>query len=239
MLQKRAIKIHSLQEKLKAATGARLRSLPAPVLIGVSGGELSGKKTFCKGLGSLFEADGALFLQEALYRQNHLNNHTLTSHLDSSHMESPLDFDFAMLAHHLEGLFAGNPILIPHYDEETNSRASTWRVVTPSPIVVIEGQFLFEDPQLVGRMDFKVFIDTPLETRIERLCTQHSKLSTPSSVHPSPQVAKERLLPINELYIEPQRRIADVVISGEAPFEASLIDLGARVFDEVFARRRK
>ncbi len=234
----RAVKVHSLSEKLKAAVGLRRRGNTVPVVVGVSGGSYSGKKTFCRGLKHLMDADAAVFLPGALYRRESPVERDADGFSVDVSVSHPSSFDSAMLLHHLEELLAGNPVFVPHYDWEQGTRGSTWQVLTPASIIVVEGEFLFEDASILNRLDFKVFVEAPIQTRVERLMAIESACKNLPQGWGAREVM-ERLLPNHEQYIEPRRRLADAVVSGEMPFEAPLIDLGAKVLDEVFARRRR
>ncbi len=237
MLAQRAVKIHSLSEKLKAATGTRLREIPVPVVVGVSGGAFSGKKTFCRELRNVLDSEGIIFLPEAFYRSSPPIARDSEGFPLNIPLVEPNEFDSSMLALHLEGLSSGAPVLVPNYDWERGCRGSTWHVITPAPIIVVEGEFLFEDPAVFNRLDFKIFVDTPLESRVERLIAMEGAQKNLPKGWGEKEV-RERLLFMNELYVEPRRRLADAFVSGEGPFDASLYELGARILDEVFSRCR-
>jgi uridine kinase len=207
-------------------------------VVGISGGSYSGKKTFCRGLKRLLDTNATVFLSEALYQRDFLLERDAEGFSVDVPVFHPGAFDSSLLLHHIEELAAGSPIFVPHYDWEQGIRGTTWQVLTPAPIIIVEGEFLFEDAALLNRLDFKVFIDAPLPVRAERLMAfeaAYKNLPQGWGVHE----VVERLLANHEQYVEPRRRLADSVISGEMPFEAPLIDLGARVLDEVFARRRR
>jgi uridine kinase len=238
MLLQRAIKLHSLAEKTKAATGFRTRDAVAPVVIGVAGGSYCGKRSFCRGLKALLESDGVAFLRESAYRNSPIVE------LDSNGF--PVDFlvpgselfDSERLLSHLEDLIAGNPVFVPGMETSNGVPSSNWQLITPSPVVVVEGEFVFENPSILNRMDFKVFIDVPVHTRVERLVARERERQGLPEGWDEDRVL-ERLRPIHGQYVESFRSLADAVVSGENPFEPWLMDLGARVVDELQARRRR
>jgi uridine kinase len=238
MLSSRALKIHSLTQKRKVAIGEQRRSLFSPVVVLVSGGLFSGKKTFCRGLRNLLNTDGALFLSENFYRSGVMCESNAEASFLQNIVAEPAQFDAELMMLHIEELIAGHPILVPYYDWDTGLCGSSWQVLTPAPIIVIEGRYLLRHERLAKLSDFKVYMDVSWDTLSERCLLQcHSRESGGGELCSFD--AHERLRLNYELYVEPCKRLADAVVSGEMPFETSLMELGARVLDEVFARRRK
>lgn len=238
MLFQRAIKLHSLTEKKRAALGYRFREAVAPVVVGISGGSYSGKRSFCRGLKALLKADEVAFLSETLYRHVPVVEHKSQGDHSVIDLTGPDSFDFERLLGHLEDLIAGNPIFVSAVTPAANFRSDNWKLISPTPIIVVEGEFLFENAELLRRLDFKVFIDVPAQTRAERIVAAEKASGNFPEEWNAAQVL-ETLLPMHQQYVEPHRALADTVVSGESPFEPWLIDLGARVLDELMARRRR
>lgn len=73
-------------------------------------------------------------------------------------------------------------------------------------------------------MDLKVFIDTPTDVRLDRrvLRDVRERGRTIESVQ---EQFTTTVLPMHERFVEPAKRMADRVISGELPFEPHLYDI--------------
>jgi uridine kinase len=238
MLFQRAIKLHSLTEKRRVALGYRLREPVAPVVVGISGGSYSGKRSFCRGLKALLNADEVVFLSETLYRLSPSIEPNSDGTVASLDISGPDTFDFERLLSHLEDLIAGNPVFVSAAAPAANFRSDNWKLISPTPIIVVEGEFLFENPELLRKLDFKVLIDVPAQTRAERIVAAEKAKGNLPLEWDAARVL-ERLLPMHLQYVESRRALADAVVSGENPFEPWLMDLGARVIDELMARRRR
>ncbi len=132
----------------------RLRTSPsAPILIGVAGDSGSGKTTFSNGIRRLIGNDMIATLCTDGYhkedREQRRHSGRLPLDPDANHLDR--------LADDLRRLKRGQPIELPIYDHGTGRFAAPV-VLTPSPIVVIEGLHALY-PELSALLDFRIFVD--------------------------------------------------------------------------------
>jgi uridine kinase len=219
-----ALRLHSLPRKVLEATGYREKTFAPPLILGVSGGSGSGKTTFCDKLVDLVGRNQVAFLRQDDYYRD-LANLPLEERARCN-FDHPDAFEFPLLCTHLDLLSAGHQIAVPQYDFKTYTRTRIQRIVSPRPIVVLEGILIFSDTALEGRIHHKIFIDAAEEIRFHRRLRRDVKERgrTPESVS---QQFKETVRPMHEQFVEPSKERSDRIVSGETPFETVLLELSA------------
>ncbi len=219
-----ALRLHSLSRKVLDATGGRGRSHVAPLVIGVCGGSGSGKTSFCEKLVEFLGPEQVAYLKQDDYYRD-LKHMALEERVQVN-FDHPDAIEFPLLCTHLDLLAAGHQIAIPQYDFSLYTRTRIQRIVSPRPIVILEGILIFSDSSLESRIHHKIFIDTTEEVRFHRRLRRDVKERgrTPESVE---ERFKETVRPMHEQFVEPCKIRADRVISGEAPFEATLLELSS------------
>jgi uridine kinase len=86
--------------------------------------------------------------------------------------------------------------------------------IKPSQVIIIEGQLIFSNEELMKKMDLKVFIDTDDDVRLSRRVLKMSRR------HPGDKTFLKDLLqkyenyvkPSFEKYIEPTKKFADIIL---------------------------
>jgi uridine kinase len=125
--------------------------------------------------------------------------------------DHPDALDLALLTQHVRQLRAGAPIQKPVYSRHSHRRL-TGQMVTPRPIIVVEGLFLFGWPELAREFDLKVFIDQGKETIVKRRLQRdafdygRNPVEVAANFH-------ERIWPGYLRHIEPMKDLADLVIA--------------------------
>jgi uridine kinase len=222
----RSVKVHALSTKVREATGLKSRYFEPPIVLGVCGGSGSGKTTFCHQFVHLLGADRVAHLRQDDYYRD-LSDIPL-SEREKVNFDHPGSVEFDLLLEHLDSLSAGHEIAVPKYDFATHTRIHVEQIVSPKPIILVEGILLFAHEILTSRIDVKVFIDTPEEVRFDRRLRRdiRERGRTGESVRSQ---FTETVQPMHQTYVEPKKTIADRVISGELPFEPHLYDLCSQI----------
>ena len=100
---------------------------------------------------------------------------------------------------------------MPTYDFLTCSRMKETVTLKPRDVVVVEGILVLTDKHLRDMMDVKVFVDADADERLIRVirrdCIERGR--TPQMVIDR---YEETLKPMHELYIEPSKRYADLIV---------------------------
>jgi uridine kinase len=131
-----------------------------------------------------------------------------------TNFDSPEALETELLAQHLDALKAGRPVTVPVYDFATHTRVvDEGRAVNPSTVVIVEGILLFSDPAICERLDLRVFVETDADERVLRRIRRDVDERARSVASVMDQYLAT-VKPMHELYVEPSRAQADLVVSG-------------------------
>jgi uridine kinase len=182
---------------------------PRPYLIGVAGGSNSGKTTITTRLSELVGPDRlSLIKLDSYYVERSDEPLDVRAAANYDHPDA---FDWDLLNDHLAALTAGGSVEVPIYDYAIHDRSDEREIVEAARVVVVEGILVLWEPRLRERFDLKIFVDTPADLRIIRRLRRDvaERGRTPESILEQ-YLATVR--PSHELYIEPSKRHADVIV---------------------------
>lgn len=179
------------------------------LIIGIAGGTGSGKTTVVKKIiDSLPKGEVTVLPQDCYYNDN---AHIPLEQRLKMNYDEPASIEWSLLCKQLLELKEGKEIARPTYDFITCSRLEKTVTLPPRDVVVVEGILVLTDKQLRDMMDVKVFVDADADERlirvIERDCIERGR--TPQMVIDR---YRETLKPMHELYIEPSKRYADLIV---------------------------
>lgn len=179
------------------------------LIIGIAGGTGSGKSTVVRKIVESLPREGvAVIPQDCYYRDN---PHIPLEERLKMNYDEPASIEWPLLVKNLNDLKAGRAIEMPTYDFITCSRQKETVHIEPQEVVVVEGILVLCDKELREMMDVKVFVDADADERlirvIQRDCVERNR--TPQMVIDR---YRETLKPMHELYIEPSKRYADLII---------------------------
>jgi len=179
------------------------------LVIGIAGGTGSGKTTVVrKIIDSLPMDEVAVLPQDCYYKDNH---HIPIEERLKMNYDEPSSIEWTLLVRQLEELKKGKTIQMPTYDFLTCARMKETVTVKPREVVVVEGILVLTDKSLRDMMDVRVFVDAEADERLIRVihrdCIERGR---------TPQMVIDRyqsmLKPMHELYIEPSKRYADLIV---------------------------
>lgn len=131
--------------------------------------------------------------------------------------DEPAAFDVPLLVAQLRELRRGEPIRKPVYSAEERARTGL-EVVAPARLVLVEGLFTLWWDTLRSLLDVKVFVDAPPALRLLRRIRRNLG-DRGRSVDNVLQHYAGPLRATHELYVEPTRAHADVVVTNDGPLE--------------------
>ena len=178
------------------------------LFIGIAGGSGSGKTTLAKRLEECFGDRLSLLRHDDYYKsRSNLSLHERAS-LNYDHPDA---FDNALLVQHMDELRAGQDIACPIYNYAQHDRSDATRLVKSAEVIVIEGILIFENPEILERLDIKIFVDTDADVRIVR----RIKRDVDERGRDLDSVISQYLAtvkPMHEAFVEPSKRHADIIV---------------------------
>lgn len=194
-----------------------------PLVIGLAGGTGSGKSTVADALvasGTTSVAGEARFgsdrapvavLAQDVYYKRKVDFEVVVGAGADINYDEPDAFDTNLLIDHVDSLVAGQDVAVPVYDFAASDRAATSTPLAAAPVIVVEGILVLHDQRLRSRMDLKVFVDAPPDERfirrLERDVSQRGR-DAQSVINQYRKTVK----PMHDLYVEPTKQYADVII---------------------------
>ncbi len=202
------------------------------LVIGIAGGTGSGKTTVVnKIISSLPAGEVSVMPQDSYYKDS---SHIPVEERSKINFDEPASIEWTLLVDHLKQLREGKTIEMPTYSYLTCTRQAETVHVEPTDVVIVEGILVLTDPVLRNMMDVKVFVDADADERLIRViardCVERGR--TPKMVIDRYQ---DILKPMHEMYIEPSKRHADLIVP-QGGSNAVAINL---LTDYVEARLRK
>lgn len=199
----------------------------AVLIIGVAGGSGSGKTTFARMLqANLGDGFCGMLSQDSYYRDTHKIFDRDGGRVNYDHPES---LEFELLARHLKQLKAGQDIHVPNYDFISHRRGEDFSFFPCRPVIIVDGILLLTQSEVRQLLDFAFFIDTQEDLRFRRRLERDVRERGRSAEGVRDQFLSH-VKPMHDLFVEPSRRFADRVISGEKSF-------GPEIDEIIFAGR--
>lgn len=202
------------------------------MLIGIAGPSGSGKTALARKLEAALPGETSIVSLDSYYREL---SHLSVSERARVNFDHPDSLDWPLFLDHLSRIRNGEAIPEPVYRFDEHNRASEVTWIRPADWVLIEGILVLHREDVRSRLDLKVYVETPdelcLRRRVDRDTVERGR--TVESVH---WQYAQTVRPMAAEFVWPQRERADVIVSGQEPFDASV----ARVADAagVSARQR-
>lgn len=176
-----------------------------PYIIGIVGASGSGKTTVAQELAEL-AGNASLMSQDNYYI-------SLPDDVDAKNwnFDDPAVIDLEHLARDLAALKRGETVEGPRYIFSTHKRAPDTVTLSPAPLIIVEGLFLFTNKHLRDVFDLKIFIDVPLKVCLERRVARDvvERGRTAETIR---QRWAEQVEPMYRKYVEPTRAFADLLL---------------------------
>lgn len=179
-----------------------------PLVIGIAGGTGSGKTTLTRALIESFTEQVAVVFHDNYYKKN---DHLTYEQRCLLNYDAPEAFDNDLLVKQLDALIAGQTIECPVYDFSDHNRSEETLIVETRPIVIVEGILIFAEPEIRDRLDIKLFVDTDADVRILRRM-RRDVVERGRSIESVQNQYLETVKPMHELYVEPSKRHADIIV---------------------------
>ncbi|MDE6545227.1 MAG: uridine kinase [Paramuribaculum sp.] len=179
------------------------------LIIGIAGGTGSGKTTVVNKIISLLPpGEVTVIPQDSYYKDL---SGMPPEQRSKVNFDEPAAIEWSLLVEHLRELRDGRGVDMPVYSYLTCTRQKETERIEPRDVVIVEGILVLNDPTLRKMMDVKVFVDADADDRLIRViardCVERGR--TPQAVIDRYQ---DVLKPMHEMYIEPSKRHADLIV---------------------------
>lgn len=178
------------------------------LVIGIAGGTGSGKTTITKKLIEVFGDKITVIKHDNYYKEHHDLPYEERCKLNYDHPDS---LDTYRMIEDLRKLKNGQAIECPVYDFTIHDRSNEVTIIKPSEVLLIDGILIFENKELCNEMDIKIFVDTDADVRILRRIIRDVKKRGRSLESVVDQYLTT-VKPMHEMYVEPSRKNADIII---------------------------
>jgi len=178
---------------------------PVSILVGVCGGSGSGKTTIARLVAAELGASRITF--DSYYQDQ---AHLTPEERIGVNYDHPDSLDTVYFEHHLDLLSAGSDVEVPIYDFTNHTRTDETELVEATSVVIIEGILLLAFPEVVKRLELKVFRDCPEKVRFARRLGRDlaERGRTEASVYFQ---FEETVKPMHDQYVQPSLEHADIV----------------------------
>lgn len=178
-------------------------------IIGIAGGSGSGKTSVVKKLIKALPTEKVRVLSQDAYYWD--NGNLSQEEREQINFDHPSSIEFSLLVDHIKQLLEGRGVEMPTYSYVTCSRGKETIPVEPSEVLIVEGILIFTCPELCELLDLKVFVDTGADDRIIRII-QRDVNERGRGLDKSIKHYETYVKPMHEMFIEPTKRLADIII---------------------------
>lgn len=178
------------------------------MIIGIAGGSGSGKTTLTENLANHFQNQISVLRHDDYYRSQSNMSPEERANINYDH---PSAFDTDLLIKHLDRLRCGKAVDCPIYDYTIHDRSDKTRRVESTDVILLEGILIFENQDVLKRLDMKIFVDTDADVRIVRRLMRDVK----ERGRTMDSVVRQYLTtvkPMHEAFVEPSKKNADIII---------------------------
>ena len=178
------------------------------LVIGIAGGSGSGKTTLLKNIIQTFGPAITVISHDNYYKRHDEMTYEERCKLN---YDEPAALETDLMVRQLEQLKNGQEILCPVYDFTVHNRSDETMLIKPERVIIVEGILIFENKELRDLMDIKIFVDTDADIRIcRRIKRDVNKRGR--SMESVLKQWQQTVKPMHELYVEPSKKHADLVV---------------------------
>jgi len=195
---------------------------PDLYIVGICGGSGSGKTSFIKDLAKVLPP-GAV----SIITQDNYYKPLEAQHRDDNgevNFDLPTAIDRDGLHEDISNLLNGRSIFRSEYTFNNNGKEAELIEVHPTPVLIVEGLFVLHFEELSERMDLKVFLDVPEQTKLERRVKRDAEERGYSKETVLYQW-ENHVMPSFRQYLEPYSKECDLIISNRTSYDRGLLVL--------------
>lgn len=194
-------------------------------MIGIAGGSGSGKTTVVNAITEQLKEKVVVIPQDSYYKDS---SHLPMEERQQINFDHPDAIEWDLLVKHLDMLKEGKTIPMPIYTYVTCARSAEVIPVKPTEVVIVEGILIMTCPELVKRLDIKIFVDTDGDDRLMRIIKRdiEERGRTVSDVL---RHYETFVKPMHNQFIEPTKRLADIIIPQGGSNQVAIDIMASRI----------
>lgn len=203
--------------------------------IGIAGGSGSGKTTLVRYLLQSFPNNIAVISYDDYYKAHDDMSYEERCRLNYDHPDA---FDTELFCSHIDRLCRGEVVQCPVYDFTIHNRSGEFTVIRPKPVLLIDGILLLAQPEILRRLDIRIFLDGDADLRLIRRIRRDMR-DRGRSLQSVVDQYTETVKPMYERYVEPSRKYADIVIPSGGKNKVVQELLCSRIREYLFSAQRR
>lgn len=190
-----------------------------PYIVGVSGGSASGKTFLLTRLLEQFSDQQVTLISQDNYYKSFEEQ---TKQPDGSvNFDHPDALHLDRYAADLERVINGETVEIPEYTFNNPDMVPKTLTFRPTPIVIVEGLFVFYHPATSKLLDLKVFVDADEHIKLSRRILRDAE----ERGYPLDEVLemyKDYVMPMYKRFVEPYKRDCDLILHNNHHIDSSI-----------------
>ncbi len=182
------------------------------MIIGICGGSGSGKTTLLKRLAAFYgELHPTVFSMDNYYLPIDQQVVDVNGEVN---FDLPTALDKERLVSDLRELKSGKSIEVKEYHFNAPPNKNVLITLDPSPIIIVEGLFLFQYSEVNELLDFSIFMDVDPEVQLDRRLYRDQETRGYSREAIMYQW-KNHVVPCYKQYLEPYMHLADFIFEND------------------------
>lgn len=180
-----------------------------PYLVGISGGSASGKTFLLKKLMERYPAGQiTLISQDNYYQPIDLCPKNEEGEVNFDHPDA---LDLVSFARDIHRLYEGETVKLMEYTFNNPDIVPKELVYSPSPLILVEGLFVFTHPDVARQLNLKIFVDADEHIRLSRRI-RRDYAERGYSLDEVLDYYEKFVAPMYRKYIEPYKYECDLIL---------------------------
>jgi len=206
-----------------------------PYVIGIAGGTASGKTTMTNTIVRTVGPSRVVIIAYDSYYKD-LSHIPVAERLQSTNFDHPDSLDTPLLADHLRQLRRGEAVQVPMYDFVSCTRLPATRLVEPCDVIIVDGILALAAEELRALYDLKIFVDLSADERLLRRI-ERDVAERGRTIESVIAQYRQTVRPMHDQFVEPSKRFADFIVSGETTQSHALETVAGHVRARILSAR--
>lgn len=193
--------------------------METPYIVGICGGSGSGKTSFINDLANILPPGSvSIITQDNYYKPIEEQHRDKNGEVN---FDLPGSIDRASLSNDISTLLNGRSIFKSEYTFNNAEKEPELIEVLSTPVIIIEGLFVLHFEEIRKHMDLKVFLDVPIEAKLERRVKRDAEERGYSRETVLYQW-ENHVMPAFKAYLEPYSKECDLIVSNRVSYDRGL-----------------